>query len=80
MSWIIGLITGAIGLLRRFLDRRRDAAIKEQGRLETREAQSRETLKAAEEARRAEDDVRKLPDAAVDDELRQWSRKPGGGQ
>jgi hypothetical protein len=44
-----------------------------------RTAQAVEAAKAAEEARRVEDDVARLPDDSLDRELRKWA-KPGDRQ
>ncbi|MDX1216327.1 hypothetical protein GOL99_12355 [Sinorhizobium medicae] len=48
--------------------------IRESGRAAERADRAKETLAAAAERERTHDDVSKMPDAAVRDELRRWVR------
>ncbi|HJQ59454.1 MAG TPA: hypothetical protein VJ890_21280 [Vineibacter sp.] len=80
MGAIAGIVVTVVGLVVKLWLAARQNTARLLGRAETREAQARETLDAAKEARDAEDAVARLPDSAVDDELRRWERKAGDRQ
>lgn len=74
MGWLLGLVTGAIGLLSKWLGARERAQNIEAGRAQQREATTEKVDKEVEKARAVENRI----DAAGDDELERmrdkWTR------